>query len=245
MRAAIALGARGLGMTAPNPSVGCIILDHNNRVIGRGVTGRGGRPHAEAAALQQAQDHASDRLAGATAYVTLEPCAHHGKTPPCADALAASGVKRVVSAMEDPDSRVAGRGHERLRAAGIAVETNVLRDEAGQSHIGHLRRILLGRPFLTVKLAISLDGRIATRAGESQWITSKAAREKVHLMRTQHDAVMIGIGTALADDPLLTVRLPGLVDRRPVRIVLDSNGRLSPKAKLLNNAASVVACHCK
>jgi diaminohydroxyphosphoribosylaminopyrimidine deaminase/5-amino-6-(5-phosphoribosylamino)uracil reductase len=213
MALALALARRGLGVTWPNPSVGCVIVK-NGRIVGRGVTAPGGRPHAEVVALAQAG--ASAR--GATAYVSLEPCAHHGRTPPCAEALVAAGVARVVSALEDPDERVSGRGHAILRGAGIAVETGVLAAEAAEVGAGFLARVRRGRPWLTLKLAASLDGRIATASGESRWITGDAARARVHGMRASHDAVMVGGGTVRADDPELTVRGWG-ARRQPVRVV--------------------------
>ncbi|MEZ5887090.1 MAG: bifunctional diaminohydroxyphosphoribosylaminopyrimidine deaminase/5-amino-6-(5-phosphoribosylamino)uracil reductase RibD [Paracoccaceae bacterium] len=213
MAQAIALGARGLGRVWPNPAVGCVIVK-GGRIVGRGWTADGGRPHAEPQALAQAGALAR----GATVYVSLEPCAHHGKTPPCAEALIAAGVARVVTAIEDPDPRVGGRGHGLLRDAGIAVETGLLEDAARSVQKGFLSRIHLGRPMLTLKLATSLDGRIATARGESRWITGPEARRRVHLMRAHHDAVLVGAGTARADDPLLTVRDLG-VARQPVRIV--------------------------
>lgn len=210
---AIGLGARGLGRVWPNPAVGCVIVQAG-RIVGRGWTQPGGRPHAETMALAQAGSAAR----GATAYVSLEPCAHQGKTPPCAGALIAAGVARVVSALEDPDPRVAGRGHQMLRDAGTKVETGLMQAEARNLQRGFLSRIRHGRPMLTLKLATSLDGRIATASGESRWITGPEARHLVHLMRLQHDAVMIGAGTARADDPQLTVRGLGPV-AQPLRIV--------------------------
>ena len=210
---AIALGARGLGRVWPNPAVGCVIVKEG-RIVGRGWTQDGGRPHAETVALAQA----GARARGATAYVSLEPCAHHGRTPPCAAALAGAGLARVVTAITDPDPRVAGGGHEILRQAGIAVTTGVLADAATAVQTGFLTRIRDGRPMLTLKLATSFDGRIATGSGESRWITGVEARRMVHAMRATHDAVMVGGGTARADDPALTVRDIG-VTRQPVRIV--------------------------
>jgi len=218
MRLALALGARGLGTTWPNPAVGCVIVK-DGRVLGRGWTQAGGRPHAEAMALAQAGAAAK----GATAYVTLEPCAHTGKTPPCADALVNAGIARVVVATGDPDPRVAGKGVDKLRAAGIELCIGVLEAEAQQANIGFLTRITENRPAVTLKLASSLDGKIATCTGESQWITGSTSRAYVHLLRASHDAVMVGSGTSVADDPSLTVRLSGLEHRTPVRIVLDSN----------------------
>ncbi len=218
MRLALALGARGLGTTWPNPAVGCVIVK-DGRVLGRGWTQAGGRPHAEPMALAQAGAAAK----GATAYVTLEPCAHTGKTPPCADALVNAGIARVVIATGDPDPRVAGKGLDKLRAAGIELRTSVLETEAQQANIGFLTRVTKNRPAVTLKLASSLDGKIATNTGESQWITGGASRAYVHLLRASHDAVMVGSGTSVADDPSLTVRLGGLEHRVPVRIILDSN----------------------
>lgn len=213
MALATGLGARGLGRVWPNPAVGCVIV-RGGCIVGRGWTQPGGRPHAETMALAQAGAAAR----GATAYVSLEPCAHHGKTPPCAGALIAAGVARVVSAFEDPDPRVAGRGHQMLRDAGITVETGLLQAEARHLQRGFLSRNRRGRPMLTLKLATSLDGRIATESGESQWITGPEARRLVHLMRLQHDAVLVGAGTVRADDPQLTVRGFGPV-AQPLRIV--------------------------
>lgn len=230
MAHALALARRGLGRVWPNPSVGCVIVQ-GGVVVGRGVTATGGRPHAEPQALAQAGAAAR----GATAYVTLEPCAHHGHTPPCAEALIAAGVARVVSALEDPDPRVSGGGHTLLRRADIAVTTGVMEPEARALQQGFLTRIIQGRPMLTLKLALSLDGRIATATGESRWITGEAARARVHLMRAAHDAVLVGGGTARADDPELTVRGLGL-PYQPVRIIAARRLDLPPAGRL---AASV------
>lgn len=226
MRLAIALGARGLGRVWPNPAVGCVIVQ-GGVVVGRGWTRPGGRPHAEPVALAQAGAAAR----GATVYVSLEPCAHHGKTPPCCDALVAAGVGRVVTALTDPDPRVAGQGHARLRAAGIAVTEGVEAEAARAGQAGFLSRVIRGRPMVTLKLALTLDGRIALASGESRWITGPEARRAVHLMRADHDAVLIGAGTARADDPDLRVRDLG-VDWQPVRVVLDSRVSLAPAARL-------------
>ncbi|PCD76207.1 bifunctional diaminohydroxyphosphoribosylaminopyrimidine deaminase/5-amino-6-(5-phosphoribosylamino)uracil reductase RibD [Pseudothioclava arenosa] len=213
MALALSLAGRGLGNVWPNPAVGCVIV-RAGRVVGRGWTQPGGRPHAERRALDQAGAAAR----GATAYVTLEPCAHHGKTPPCAEALVAAGVARVVSALEDPDPRVSGKGHALLRAAGLEVETGVMAVEARALQVGFLSRIERGRPWVALKLATSFDGRIATQTGESQWITGPEARAYVHALRARFDAVMVGGGTVRADDPLLTVR--GFTPlRQPVRVV--------------------------
>jgi diaminohydroxyphosphoribosylaminopyrimidine deaminase/5-amino-6-(5-phosphoribosylamino)uracil reductase len=233
MRLAIALGARGLGRVWPNPAVGCVIVK-DGRVLGRGWTADGGRPHAETQALAQAGPAAR----GATAYVSLEPCAHHGQTPPCAEALTGAGVARVVSALEDPDPRVAGRGHAMLRTAGIAVTTGIAEAEARAVQAGFLSRVTKGRPMVTLKLAASLDGRIATASGESRWITGPEARRLVHAMRARHDAVLVGAGTARADDPSLTVRGIG-IDRQPVRVVASRRLDVPPDGTLARTAGEV------
>ena len=234
MRAALALAARGLGRVWPNPAVGCVLVK-DGRVVGRGWTQPGGRPHAETEALRRAGAAAR----GATAYVSLEPCSHHGKTPPCAEALIAAGVARVVAALGDPDPRVNGRGFARLRAAGIAVATECCAAEAAALNAGFLMRLAAGRPLVTLKLASTLDGRIATAGGESQWITGEAARAHAQALRARHDAILVGSGTALADDPALTCRLPGMARRSPLRIVLDRRGRLPASARLAVTAREV------
>ncbi len=240
MHLALALGARGLGLTWPNPAVGCVIVK-DGRVVGRGWTQPGGRPHAERMALDQATTASN----GATAYVTLEPCAHLGKTPPCANALIDAGIARVVAATGDPDTRVAGKGFAALRAAGIKVICGVLEAEAQQANIGFLTRITQGRPAITLKLASSLDGKIATCSGESQWITGVDARQYVHYLRATHDAVMVGSGTSLVDNPSLNVRINGLEQRKPVRIVLDSTLSTPPDSILAKtaHASDVWMCH--
>ena len=235
MRAALALAARGLGTTWPNPSVGCVLVK-DGVVVGRGWTQPGGRPHGETEALKRA---GADAARGATAYVSLEPCNHHGKTPPCSDALIAAGVARVVVACEDPDPRVAGNGVKRLREAGIRVDVGVCADEAWELNRGFFARILHDRPLVTLKLATTLDGRIATHGGESKWITGPEARALGHGLRARHDAIMVGIRTAMADDPDLTCRLPGLEGRSPVRIVFDSRLRLPLTCKLVRTAKQV------
>jgi diaminohydroxyphosphoribosylaminopyrimidine deaminase/5-amino-6-(5-phosphoribosylamino)uracil reductase len=227
---ALALAGRGLGNVWPNPSVGCVLV-RDGLIVGRGWTQPGGRPHGEAAALEQA----GSRARNATAFVTLEPCAHHGQTPPCAQALIDAGVARVVIAAPDPDPRVDGRGGEMLTKAGIDV------DWAGQAaaieqNRGYLCRLQKHRPMVTLKVATTLDGRIATPKGESQWITGSAARARGHLLRAGHDAVLVGIATALADDPELTCRLPGMTAQSPVRVVLDSRLRLPPGSRLASGA---------
>ncbi len=231
MAVALGLARRGLGGVWPNPSVGCVIVK-DGRVVGRGWTQPGGRPHAETEALRRAGEAAR----GATAYISLEPCAHHGETPPCADALIDAGVARAVVAIEDPYPRVAGRGCERMRNAGIDVVTGVGHDAAAALNAGFFMRIGDARPLFTLKTASTLDGRIATHTGESQWITGVPARARGHALRASADAVMVGVGTALADDPRLDCRLPGLADRSPVRIVVDSRSRLPLTSRLVRTA---------
>ncbi|WP_036266217.1 bifunctional diaminohydroxyphosphoribosylaminopyrimidine deaminase/5-amino-6-(5-phosphoribosylamino)uracil reductase RibD [Methylobacterium sp. 10] len=238
MRLALAIGRRNLGRTWPNPSVGAVVVTGERgreRIIGQGVTAPGGRPHAEPLALAMAGEGAR----GATLYVTLEPCSHHGATPPCVDAIIASGITRVVTAMEDPDSRVAGRGHARLAETGIAVTQDVIRDEAARDHRGHVTRVTKGRPSLHLKLARTLDGFAAGAPDERLRITGPIADGAVHLWRAHADAILVGIGTARADDPSLTVRLPGLSQRSPLRIVLDSTLRLSPASHLVRSARDI------
>jgi diaminohydroxyphosphoribosylaminopyrimidine deaminase/5-amino-6-(5-phosphoribosylamino)uracil reductase len=239
MRLALALGARMQGRVWPNPAVGCVLV-RDGRIVGRGWTQPGGRPHAEAVALAQAGAAAR----GATAYVSLEPCAHHGRTPPCADALVAAGVVRVVTPLEDPDPRVSGRGHRALLNAGVDVLVGVEAARARADHAGFLSRVERGRPFVTLKLALTLDGRIATASGESRWITGPEGRRHAHMLRACHDAVMVGGGTARADDPDLTVRGLG-VAHQPVRVVLDSRLRLEATGRLGTTARQVPVwlCH--
>ncbi|WP_426957625.1 bifunctional diaminohydroxyphosphoribosylaminopyrimidine deaminase/5-amino-6-(5-phosphoribosylamino)uracil reductase RibD [Muricoccus radiodurans] len=232
MRAALALAARGLGNVWPNPSVGCVIV-RDGRVVGRGRTAAGGRPHAETEALKAAGPAAR----GATAFVTLEPCCHWGRTPPCTDALVAAGVKRVVVALVDPDRRVDGEGLRRLREAGITVEVGLLEEEARRINAGFAKRLEQGLPLVTLKLATTMDGRIATRTGESQWITGPEARRIAHALRGSHDAVMAGSGTLLADDPELTCRLPGYAPLPTVRVIADARLRTPLGARLFNAEA--------
>ena len=234
MRAALALARRGLGAVWPNPAVGCVIVNEG-RVVGRGWTQPGGRPHGETEALRRAGESAR----GATAYVSLEPCCHWGRTPPCTDALIAAGVRRVVITIEDPDPRVAGGGLHRLRAAGLEVATGLCATDAAEVNAGFFCRIRLGRPLVTLKLATSLDGRIATQRGESQWITGPPARERAHSLRATHDAIMVGTGTVIADNPQLTCRLPGLGHRSPVRVVIDRYLRIPPTMRLITTAREV------
>lgn len=232
MQAALALAGRGLGNVWPNPAVGCLIVDRDGVVVGRGWTQPGGRPHAETEALKQA----GARAQGATAYVSLEPCDHHGQTPPCSQALIDAGVARVVVGCQDPDKRVSGKGAQRLKAAGIDVVSSVCRDEAERLNKGFFLRTQEGRPLFTLKSASTLDGRIATHTGDSQWITGDLARKAGHGLRLDHDAIMVGIGTALVDNPMLTCRLDGLEEKSPVRIVFDSRLRLPLTHKLVATA---------
>lgn len=234
MAAALRLARQHLGQTSTNPSVACLIVQ-DGVVVGRAVTARSGRPHAEAQALAEA----GARAGGATAYVTLEPCSHHGKTPPCADALVASGVARVVISILDPDDRVAGRGVVRLRDAGIAVDVGVLPEEGHRALEAYLMRQVQKRPHVTLKLAISADGMIGRKGAGQVRITGAISRAQVQMLRAQTDAILVGIGTATADDPELTVRLPGLEARSPIRIVLDRRLDLSPGSKLVRSARAV------
>jgi diaminohydroxyphosphoribosylaminopyrimidine deaminase/5-amino-6-(5-phosphoribosylamino)uracil reductase len=238
MRLAIALGERNLGLTWPNPSVGSVVVDESGGapvIIAQGATQKGGRPHAERVALAAA----GARAKGATLYVSLEPCSHHGRTPPCADAVVEAGIARVVSAIQDPDSRVAGLGHARLRAAGIEVVTGCLEPLARRAHRGHITRVTKGRPAVTVKLARTTEGFAGSRQGPRLMITGKVANARVHLMRAHADAVMVGVGTVLADDPLLNVRLPGLESRSPIRIVVDSHLRTPPASRIVAGAREI------
>lgn len=239
MALALSLGRRGQGRCWPNPAVGCVIL-RDGRIVGRGWTQPGGRPHAETVALDQARE----RARGATAYVTLEPCAHTGKTPPCCDALIKAGIARVVCAMQDSDARVAGQGFARLREAGIEVDVGVLESEAALDHAGFFLKTEQGRPLVTLKLATSFDGRIATATGHSQWITGPEARRRVHALRSRHDAVMVGAGTARADDPSLTVRDLG-IHQQPVRVVVSRHLDLPLMSQLARTAQEIPVwlCH--
>lgn len=231
MRLALSLGRRGLGNSWPNPAVGAVAVK-DGIVLGRGWTMPGGRPHAETEALRRAGGAA----AGATLYVTLEPCSHHGKTPPCADAIVAAGIARVVSALGDPNPRVAGEGYARLRQAGIGVDEGLCADDALSAHAGHIRRVRDRRPHVTLKLAVSADDKVGLPGRRPAAITGERAREHVHLMRAMNDAVLTGIGTVLSDDPLLTCRLPGMAERSPVRVVLDSALRLPLQSRLVQTA---------
>lgn len=236
MSLALTLGRRGLGRTWPNPSVGSVIVRNDGGgpvVVGRGITQPGGRPHAETEAIR----NAGERARGATLYVTLEPCSHHGKTPPCADAIIAAGISRVVSALEDPNPEVAGQGHAQLRAAGIDVTVGIGAEEAVRDNAGHIRRVTTGRPQAFLKLAVSTDGKVGLAGRKPVAITGEAAWQRVHMMRARHDAVLTGIGTVISDNPQLTCRLPGMAAWSPVRVVLDSDLRLPPSSALALSAA--------
>src|SRR5438477_977879 len=216
MSLALILGRRGLGNAWPNPAVGAVVVK-DGVLVARGWTQPGGRPHAEVEALRRAGESAR----GATLYATLEPCSHHGKTPPCVDAIMAAGIARVVSALEDPNPKIAGQGHARLTSQGIAVTTGVCADEARRAHAGHIRRVRDRRPHVTLKLAVSADGKAGLAGRKPVAITGEPANARAHLLRAMHDGILIGIGTALSDDPLLTCRLPGMEKRSPIRVVLD------------------------
>jgi diaminohydroxyphosphoribosylaminopyrimidine deaminase / 5-amino-6-(5-phosphoribosylamino)uracil reductase len=231
MQLALALGRRGQGRTWPNPAVGAVVVK-DGVIVGRGWTQPGGRPHAEPEALARAGEAAR----GATLYVTLEPCSHVGKSPPCADAIIAAGVARVVSAIEDPNPEVAGQGHARLRAAGITVDIGLGATEAAHDHAGHFRRIRDKRPHVILKLAVSSDDKIGASGHKPVAISGEAARARVHLLRAQCDAILVGIGTVRADDPLLTCRLPGMEARSPVRVVLDRSLRIPGASRLVHSA---------
>jgi diaminohydroxyphosphoribosylaminopyrimidine deaminase/5-amino-6-(5-phosphoribosylamino)uracil reductase len=231
MDLALTLGRRGQGRTWPNPAVGAVVVK-DGVILGRGWTQPGGRPHAEPEALARAGEAAR----GATLYVTLEPCSHVGKSPPCADAIIAAGIARVVSAIEDPNPQVAGQGHARLRAAGIAVDIGLGAAEAARDHAGHFRRVRDRRPHVILKLAISSDDKIAAAGHKPVAISGEAAKARVHLLRAQCDAILVGIGTVLADDPLLTCRLPGMEARSPVRVVLDRALRIPGTSRLVHSA---------
>jgi diaminohydroxyphosphoribosylaminopyrimidine deaminase / 5-amino-6-(5-phosphoribosylamino)uracil reductase len=231
MALALALGRRGQGRTWPNPAVGAVVV-RDGVIVGRGWTQPGGRPHAEPEALSRAGEAAR----GATLYVTLEPCSHLGKSPPCADAIIAAGIARVVSAIEDPNPEVAGQGHAKLRAAGITVDIGLAATEAAHDHAGHFRRIRDKRPHVILKLAVSSDDKIGAAGRKPIAISGEAAKARVHLLRAQSDAILVGIGTVLADDPLLTCRLPGMEARSPVRVVLDRSLRVPGASRLIHSA---------
>jgi diaminohydroxyphosphoribosylaminopyrimidine deaminase / 5-amino-6-(5-phosphoribosylamino)uracil reductase len=231
MELALTLGRRGQGRTWPNPAVGAVVV-RDGVIVGRGWTQAGGRPHAEPEALARAGEAAR----GATLYVTLEPCSHIGKSPPCADAIIAAGIARVVSAIEDPNPEVAGQGHARLRAAGITVDVGLGAVEAAHDHAGHFRRVRDKRPHVILKLALSSDDKIGAAGRKPLAISGEAAKARVHLLRAQCDAILVGVGTVLSDDPLLTCRLPGMEARSPVRVVLDRSLRIPGTSRLVHSA---------
>jgi diaminohydroxyphosphoribosylaminopyrimidine deaminase / 5-amino-6-(5-phosphoribosylamino)uracil reductase len=231
MQLALTLGRRGQGRTWPNPAVGAVVVK-DGVVVGRGWTQPGGRPHAEPEALRRAGEAAR----GATLYVTLEPCSHFGKSPPCVDAVIAAGIARVVAAIEDPNPEVAGQGHAKLRSAGITVDVGLCAAEAAHDHAGHFRRIRDKRPHVILKLAVSSDDKIGAAGHKPVAISGEAAKTRVHLLRAQCDAILVGIGTVLADDPLLTCRLPGMEARSPVRLVLDRALRIPGTSRLVHSA---------
>jgi diaminohydroxyphosphoribosylaminopyrimidine deaminase / 5-amino-6-(5-phosphoribosylamino)uracil reductase len=234
MDSALNLARRGLGNTWPNPTVGCVIVK-NNRVVGRGWTLPGGRPHAETEALRNAGQNAI----GSIVYVTLEPCNHYGKTPPCTEALIEAGVKKVVIATLDPDARVSGSGQTRLEEAGISVEVGLSRLEADEINQGFFSRVKMSKPFITLKLATTLDGKIATRNGESEWITGEVSRKAGHKLRAHHDAIMVGSGTVITDNPSLTCRLLGIENTHKLRIILDGRLRVPEDGVLAQTAKKV------
>jgi diaminohydroxyphosphoribosylaminopyrimidine deaminase/5-amino-6-(5-phosphoribosylamino)uracil reductase len=231
MREALALAGQSIGLSEPNPRVGCVITSADGRVLGRGFTQEAGGPHAEVMALRDAAAQGHE-VKGATAYVTLEPCSHHGRTPPCCDALIAAGLGRVVAASQDPNPLVAGNGSARLRAAGIAVTTGLLAGEARELNIGFFSRMLRKRPWVRLKTAISLDGRTALDNGKSQWITGEAARIDGHAFRKRAGAILTGVGTVLEDDPRLDVRLVD-TPKQPLRVIVDSRLETPPSARML------------
>jgi diaminohydroxyphosphoribosylaminopyrimidine deaminase/5-amino-6-(5-phosphoribosylamino)uracil reductase len=234
MQLALSLGRRGLGRTWPNPAVGAVVVK-DNIIVGRGWTQPGGRPHAETEALKRA----GKATRGATLYVTLEPCSHQGKTPPCVDAVVRSGIVRVVSALEDPNPDVAGQGHAKLRERGIAVETGLFADEARRDHVGHIRRMTEARPQVLLKLAVSADDKAGLAGRKPAAITGEEARIRVHAMRAASDAILVGVGTILSDDPHLTCRLPGMMEHSPLRVVLDARLRVPLSASVVATAREV------
>lgn len=238
MSLALRLAKKGIYTTAPNPNVGCVLVK-DNEIVGQGWHEKAGEAHAEVNALKQA----GQRAEGATAYVTLEPCCHQGKTPPCSNALIKAKVKRVVVAMVDPHSKVAGKGLEQLKQAGITVESGLLESQAEELNLGFIKRMQKRLPYVRCKLAMSLDGRTAMASGESKWITSSAAREDVQRLRAKSSAILTGVGTVLADDPSLTVRLDE-IDSQPLRVVVDTNLSMPTDAKMLKQAGQTIVMTC-
>ena len=239
MSRALMLAKKGFYTTAPNPNVGCVLVK-DGKVVGEGWHEKAGEPHAEINALKQADVKAK----GATAYVTLEPCCHHGKTPPCSDALIKAKVKRVVAAMIDPHSKVAGKGLKQLESVGIIVEHGLLEEQAKELNLGFIKRMQKRLPYVRCKLAMSLDGRTAMASGESKWITSAAAREDVQRLRARSSAILTGVGTVLADDPSMTMRLEGIDAQQPIRIVVDTNLSMPTDAKMLKEPGQTVLMTC-
>ncbi|ACZ48740.1 riboflavin biosynthesis protein [Anaplasma centrale str. Israel] len=229
MSIALRLARRGLGNTYPNPTVGCVITNGAGSIVGRGWTAMGGRPHAEVVALR----HAGEAAAGSTAYVTLEPCCHRGQTGPCTAALINAGVRRVVIAALDPDERVSGKGAKSLSEAGVEVKLGVLQQQAEELNAGFFYSKTRSRPFVTVKLATTLDGKISLPSGDERWITNELTRKWVHKQRAMHDGIMVGSNTVVADDPMLDCRLPGLEEHSPIRIVIDRSGKLRAHHKVV------------
>ncbi len=235
MNIALNLAQRGLGNVAPNPAVGCVIVK-DNRIVGRGWTAPSGRPHAE----PQALDRAGELAKGATAYVTLEPCSHHGKTPPCAEALIKAGIAHVVIAMTDPNPKVCGQGIAMLKEAGIKVTENIGTKEAKEINQGFFKVIEEGRPLVTLKIALTKDGKMRTPKGQSPWISGKIAQNYSHVLRKEYDAIMVGYGTVMADNPTLTCRLNGLENQSPTRIIMAGNHTLDSQLNCLNNATKTL-----
>lgn len=242
MNQALRLGAFGTGLTAPNPAVGCVLVSAAGEIVGTGWTQKSGRPHAEAVALAEA----GERARGATAYVTLEPCAHHGKTAPCADALIEAGIARLVYAMADPDPRTAGQGAQKCAAAGINVQAGLLAEQAARAHLGFVTRLTQARPMVTLKLAVSKNGFMRTPQGQSPWITGALARNYGHLLRAQHDVILTGSGTVRADDPSLDCRLPGMTSASPQIAIMSRDGKLTEACKLAQKAQTApVLLYCE
>ena len=239
MEIALRLADRNIGNVCPNPSVGCLIVN-GDRIVGRGWTQAGGRPHAEVMALEQA----GEKSIGATVYTTLEPCSHYGKTPPCSDSLISARIKRLVGAVKDPDPRVDGKGFSKLRDAGIEVVEGILESKAIELNRGFIARVTKKLPFVTLKMAMSIDSRIATKTGDSKWITCEKARYSSHFLRSKHDAILTGIGTVLSDNPILNTRISGLENRSPTRIIMDTKLRLPVDSQIVSTATEYKTIIC-
>ncbi|PPR77754.1 MAG: Riboflavin biosynthesis protein RibD [Alphaproteobacteria bacterium MarineAlpha2_Bin1] len=234
MQHAINISTRGIGLTCPNPSVGCVVVNKNT-IVGRGVTAKGGRPHAETLALKMA----GDKARGSSVYVTLEPCNHIGETDPCCEALISAGVRKVIVATLDPDKRVSGKGVTKLKNSGIEVINGVLEKEAIEVNEGYFKNKYQNQPLTTLKIAISIDSKVATKTGESKWITSKGARDHSHMLRARSDALIISSSTAINDNPSLTCRLPGMIDYSPIRVILDAFRKVPNNLEIFKNAKSI------